>query len=185
MSKTNIYPAVSEVYPTNENGRLRLFSTQEAAETYAKERNAVLLFPEPVLTQKTLWNRVVLRFRGDSYEWDAYTVEEFINPSKVRPGTASRPSVRRISDPYSVIPNPKDYIPCTQKGERPVCNDTVPSRKDVMFEMCAESDEKARELAGFLGDSVLGWVKKEGKQKPSLSHRLELALKNHVEEYLA
>lgn len=50
-----------------------------------------------------------------------------------------------------------------------------------MLEVCAETEEKTHELAAFLGDSVVRWVAKEGKQKPSLSHRLELALKNYVE----
>ena len=53
--------------------------------------------------------------------------------------------------------------------------------EDFVLEVCAETEEKTYELAAFLGDSVVRWVAKEGKQKPSLSHRLELALKNYVE----
>lgn len=117
MQITHTYPAVSKVYPVNKHGKLHLFSTPKAAETYAQEHDATLFPPMPVLTQKTLWNRVVLRFRGDGYKWDAYTVEAFINPLKERPATASRPSVRLISDPYEVVSKPKD--------------DTVSSRTDL------------------------------------------------------
>ncbi|WP_171842943.1 hypothetical protein [Bifidobacterium pseudocatenulatum] len=94
-----------------------------------------------------------MKFIGRTFDWNTYAVEELGYSTKERPATATRSSVQVL---------PLDG-------------------RDFVLEVCAETEEKAHELAVFLGDSVVRWVAKEGKQKPSLSHRLKLALKNYVE----
>lgn len=149
----NTYKETLTVWPVNDATGLHLFSTPEAAETYADEHQGDMLEPMPVMSARTVWHCVGLRFIGRTFDWNTYTVEELGYSTKERPATATRPSVRAIP------------LNC----------------EDFVLEVCAETEEKTHELAAFLGDSVVRWVAKEGKQKPSLSHRLELALKNYVE----
>lgn len=143
------YNAISKVWAVEDKDGLHLFSTPEAAESYAAENQGRLLDPMPVLSRKTVWHRMGLRFAGNGYDWKGYVIEKLETPTKERPATAATPSVRCLPD---------------ENG-------------GYLFEVCAKTHDEAYMLAGWLGDVVVGWVKAGKKLDMSLPHRLALALK--------
>lgn len=110
----NTYKETLTVWPVNDATGLHLFSTPEAAETYADEHQGDMLEPMPVMSARTVWHCVGLRFIGRTFDWNTYTVEELGYSTKERPATATRPSVRAIP----------------LNGE------------DFVLEVCAETEEK-------------------------------------------
>ena len=110
----NTYKETLTVWPVNDATGLHLFSTPEAAETYADEHQGDMLEPMPVMSARTVWHCVGLKFIGRTFDWNTYTVEELGYSTKERPATATRPSVQ-------VLPL---------------------SGKDFVLEVCAETEEK-------------------------------------------
>lgn len=113
----NTYKETLAVWPVNDATGLHLFSTPEAAETYADEHQGDMLEPMPVMSARTVWHCVGLRFIGRTFDWNTYTVEELGYSTKERPATATRPSVRAIP----------------LNGE------------DFVLEVCAETEEKTHD----------------------------------------
>lgn len=58
----NTYKETLTVWPVNDATGLHFFSTPEAAETYADEHQGDMLEPMPVMSARTVWHCVGLRF---------------------------------------------------------------------------------------------------------------------------